>query len=396
MIKEIAIRNYQSLASVTLKLGTITVITGHTDSGKSAFIRALERAFFNDSGHTFISVFDGEMAEKCQVAIKTDDGVVVWERTKTTVKYRVVSNGKETAYTKLGRGFVPDDVVQVLGIRPIRIDTGTGGIQHQRIQLSGQFDLPFLVADRGGVAASRVLGRLTGLNVFSYANKNLTSDKSAINAELAAADAARTAKLVELSAFQGLESRKAAYAELKTRTTAAIVKQNRQTELTRLSNKQNRLNAALANVDIASVISKLEYLSTTQAVFRTLWNKLSALTRLRQISDKRVELARSIKAYVPRPVPQQPQLNHQLQRLMTLKSLARQSKELHAKTVLALQAVVKSELDIKTCEQEAAQFERDFPLCPFKDQFKSATGNYRCRDLMKVIQGNDNVADSKV
>lgn len=389
VIHEIAIRNYQSLQSVTVKLGKITVITGHTDSGKSALIRALERAFFNDSGHNFLSVFEGQVAERAQVAIKTDEGVVVWERTKTTVRYRVVRGGKETVFAKLGRGYVPEEVMEVLGIRTIKIDAGAGALQQQRIQLSGQFDLPFLVADRGGVAASRVLGRLTGLNVFSYANKGLTSDKTAINSELNSVEQARAAKELELAGYQGLDAHKAAYVGLKTALSFVAIKQNRLSEYVRLASHLNRVNSAISMVDIDRVNACLSDLQQIQlTALRSLWNKLSALSKLRQLRQRYLSTKKDLAEIVVRNVPSKPDFGGNLEKHHYLSRIKQALVLLKSRLAENKANQIKCDTEVTEATESLVALERDFPLCPFKDQFSTVAGTYRCRDLMKVIQGS--------
>lgn len=86
MLKQVSIRNYQSLRALDLLLGRVTVITGHSDSGKSALVRAIQTAVFNLEGNSFLHkrlLSDGSVRIESPAAVALVDesgDTVVWRR----------------------------------------------------------------------------------------------------------------------------------------------------------------------------------------------------------------------------------------------------------------------------------------------------------------------------
>lgn len=80
----IAIVGFQSLRRIDVELGQITTIVGHSDSGKSAFIRAIKSASLNRRGADFLS----HGASACAVRLKFADGAsVLWKRSLNSAQY---------------------------------------------------------------------------------------------------------------------------------------------------------------------------------------------------------------------------------------------------------------------------------------------------------------------
>lgn len=385
MIRKIAIRNYQSLVNVSLELGRITVIVGHTDSGKSSFIRAVERACFNDSGYDFLTVDEnGKPASTTQVAIQTDNGTVIWERTRTTVKYRAVTADADRTFTKLGRSYVPDEVHKLLGVRSIQVDAGNGNTGTQRIQFSGQFDLPFLVADRGGVAASRVLGRLTGVNIFSHANKKLTSQKSQLNTRHDALKTQHDEKVAELIYYEGLEQKRDTLAAAQLRLAELNKKSSRLGLLKALAHSatQNNLKLAVVGHDVNA---KLRVLDSLVPHLRTLWNKLNALTGIYKLSSSVERWSLSRMQVESTPSPPKFDLRDSFDLHQSLMKLRSDYQNEQVK-ISAAESECRAAYDHDGhCLIELDKFNNQFPLCPFVEQFPRQEGVYRCRDLMSVL-----------
>ncbi len=73
MLREIRVKNYQSLRDVKIVPGDFTVIVGESDVGKSALVRAIKAPLINRTGQDFIS--DG--AKQAGVALSFNDGWAV-------------------------------------------------------------------------------------------------------------------------------------------------------------------------------------------------------------------------------------------------------------------------------------------------------------------------------
>jgi len=129
MIRYIALHNFQCHENkrVTLEPG-INVLTGTSDSGKSAVIRAIEWVRTNrPRGTAFIK--NGE--ESCFAEINTDNGDVVRVRSKTKNGYKVNGELLQAVGTS-----VPDGVFETLLLSDLNVQN--------------QFDPPFLLTKSPG------------------------------------------------------------------------------------------------------------------------------------------------------------------------------------------------------------------------------------------------------
>lgn len=167
-LKSIHLKNFQSHKNTLItfaKQGALTVITGPSDSGKSAVIRALRWVFYNvPQGYGFI--FNAE--DKCSVLLTYDDGTTVERIRSRGGVNRYVVNGQ--VYEGFGTG-VPLEVRQASGIRKLEI-----GDQSFLLNLSEQLDGPFLGKSVSGPARAKVLGKLAGTEEIDYAGKEIGTD----------------------------------------------------------------------------------------------------------------------------------------------------------------------------------------------------------------------------
>lgn len=154
MITAVAIRNWQSLRAVDLTLGRFTVVVGASNSGKTAFIRALRAAANNPRRRGYIT----RGAKSATVAVRTEQHEIVYERAETTALYRLRATGGDFGepFTDLA-GTVPEQITAALGI--------PGAAAGQSLHIAGQFDPPFLLTESGAVVA-RTLGDLTNVTVI--------------------------------------------------------------------------------------------------------------------------------------------------------------------------------------------------------------------------------------
>lgn len=148
-LSKVSIRNFQSLKKVDVELGKFTVIVGASNSGKSAFLRALRVLTHNASSPSFVTT--GK--KKSDIAGFFDNGkqAVSLERGKSLSTYHL--NGEQ--YAKAGVG-VPEDVSKFLALPEIEGDD---------LNFAFQFDRPFLLAD-ASTKVAKVLGDLTNINVL--------------------------------------------------------------------------------------------------------------------------------------------------------------------------------------------------------------------------------------
>lgn len=207
MLTDLAIENFQSIQSLHLRLGQLTVITGPTGSGKSAVVRALRHAAFNTRGNSFIR----HGTKKCTVGFgpQGEGWFIALERGQSTRgdQYRVarlvnhptqpdgyLDEPEVDTYTKLG-GEAPEDVLRLHGLT--------------KLNFSAQFSRPFLLDDSGAQVA-RMLGELTNVVLVFEAAREAARRKSVIAADLKRSEALTKQLAEQVQQYAALPAQRAA------------------------------------------------------------------------------------------------------------------------------------------------------------------------------------------
>lgn len=155
-IDRLKVTNFQSVENADIEVGGLTVIVGHSNSGKSALVRALRAVARNVNAPSAVRAGKKVFT----VAVHSGDTTVSIERGKSQSTYRVSKGSEEAVYTKAGRS-VPDEVQKALAL-PVP--------EGPDLTFSGQIDPPFLLAESGSVVA-KVLGDLTNVSRLHAASK---------------------------------------------------------------------------------------------------------------------------------------------------------------------------------------------------------------------------------
>lgn len=156
-IAELAVESFQSLSDIKVSLGKLTVVVGPSNSGKSAFGRALRAVSRNSV--TPGSITKGKTAARLRLAY-SDGSAVELERGKGVSSYKLIDeHGHAELYAKSGTT-VPADVQKVL-------KTPEGDPD---LFFSTQFDSPWLLAETGSQVA-KVLGDLTNVSMLAEASR---------------------------------------------------------------------------------------------------------------------------------------------------------------------------------------------------------------------------------
>ena len=167
MIKKVTIQNFQSHRDTEVELSPgVNVITGQSDSGKSAILRALQWALWNrPSGFSFKSSFANDK-EPTRVKIDFCDGKWLERiRGKNVNEYRLDGLGNLKAIGV----HMPDEVIQVHKMDDINFQS--------------QFDQHFLLHDSPGEVA-RKLNEIVGLDVIDRILKRINSLASTSKTQL--------------------------------------------------------------------------------------------------------------------------------------------------------------------------------------------------------------------
>lgn len=178
MITSIELLNFQSHQHTVLEFGKFTVLTGGSNSGKSAVLRALAGVLRNDSVADYVTHGEKELT----VIVHMDSGdSVTWNKgsgkNNYTIKY---ANGTHQDFHKVGAD-VPEEVSKVLGAGPIAMEGG--GRLH--INLHEQLEPPFLVGKEHTPGyAAKIFGEITSAAKLQAAvaegNKMLRSDAATL------------------------------------------------------------------------------------------------------------------------------------------------------------------------------------------------------------------------
>lgn len=170
-VSAIAIKHFQSIDSLSLKLGKFTVFTGRSNSGKSAVVRAISHLVFNHRGRSFQP--PGHSTTVVVLAI--DEHKIIWRRAASP-KYIL----DEQSFEKLANE-IPAAISNVVKMDDIEI-----GSYSVNINIRPQFAGAFFVSDTAP-ARSKVVSFLAGADSVSAATvegikrkRDLTVTKDAL------------------------------------------------------------------------------------------------------------------------------------------------------------------------------------------------------------------------
>ncbi|MDN5324143.1 MAG: hypothetical protein PWQ67_2597, partial [Clostridia bacterium] len=239
-IQEIVIENFQSHAKTVVKPapnGQLTVLTGQSDSGKTAILRALRWVFYNSPNNTdFIRVG----AKFARVTVTFSDGASVtrWRSQGGINRYIVDGDVLEG----FGTG-VPLEVIDATGVKELTI-----GDMSFCLNLAEQLDGPFLGKSVSAPARAKVLGKLAGTEEIDYAGKMLGTDLYRRNQEeKRVANELHGIKdsLREYDYLPAMQERIIRLEEIVTKTKSIT---NKKDSLIQLKNKLQLIDEAIGNV----------------------------------------------------------------------------------------------------------------------------------------------------
>jgi DNA repair exonuclease SbcCD ATPase subunit len=174
-IKKVILENFQSHKYSVIDFNEdLNVIVGPSDSGKSAIIRGIKWALYNEpSGDYFIR----EGAGECSVTIEFNDNVILKRyRSKYKNIYILTDrDGNEIKFEGFGSN-VPQEIIETVGIKKINLDSDSSNA----INLGEQLEGAFLLSEKTSVRASAI-GRLVGVNIIDDALRDTLKDTRNLN-----------------------------------------------------------------------------------------------------------------------------------------------------------------------------------------------------------------------
>lgn len=175
-IAKMRIKGFQAHEDSEIHLGPgLNVITGPTDSGKTAIIRAVRWIAFNEpQGEGFLNKKIGEV----EVTLCMSNGIEVTKRRrKGKTSYHV-----STIPEPFEKSEVPLEVTQAL-----EIAKQTFGDFTTALNFSFQLDPPFLISETAS-AGAKILGKIAGTEAVDVAIKDVSKDTYAARQDRAQAE----------------------------------------------------------------------------------------------------------------------------------------------------------------------------------------------------------------
>ena len=165
MIKSLTIENYQSHKKTELFFSSgINVISGSSNNGKTAILRALNWVITNrPQGIAFKSNFS-DKKETCRVSLVINDTEIIRERNNSINSYQVGSS----LFTTIGND-VPSEVSSAINISDINC--------------ASQFERHFLLMDSPG-EVGRTINKVVKLDAIDALISNISSKITSTNKEL--------------------------------------------------------------------------------------------------------------------------------------------------------------------------------------------------------------------
>lgn len=164
-IKRIDLRNFQCHSTLSFEFSPrVNAITGESDHGKSAVIRALRWLCFNKpDGHGMRKAG----TDQTMVSATLDNGKIITRiRSVVNNRYIIEAPGEEpVVFDNFGTA-VPQPVKDALGID---VSKFSESIEFE-LPIAGQFDAPFLLGETG-ITRSVVLGALSKTGLLDNAAK---------------------------------------------------------------------------------------------------------------------------------------------------------------------------------------------------------------------------------
>nr|WP_092074983.1 AAA family ATPase [Dendrosporobacter quercicolus]NSL49615.1 AAA family ATPase [Dendrosporobacter quercicolus DSM 1736]SDN25035.1 exonuclease SbcC [Dendrosporobacter quercicolus] len=200
MIASVHIKGFQSHVDSQLNLSPgLTVLTGPTDSGKTALIRAIRWIAFNEpAGENFINQATGEAIVTITLSDGTD--IIKGRRKGGRTVYRLVpAIGIPQHFEQAD---VPLEVTAALGIT-----RQTFGDFETALNFAFQLDAPFLISEPPS-AGAKVLGKIAGTEIVDQALKSVAKDTYGARQDKLLADKQIEQKTEELKEYDGVDQLK--------------------------------------------------------------------------------------------------------------------------------------------------------------------------------------------
>lgn len=277
-IRKIILENFQSHKYSVIELNEeLNVIVGPSDSGKSAIIRGLKWALYNEpAGDYFIR--EGE--REASVTVEFSDNIKVKRyRSKSKNSYHLFKrDGEEVIYEGFGTN-VPEEIIDAIDIKKIHLDSD----ESASINLGEQLDGAFLLSEKTSVRASAI-GRLVGVNVIDDALREGLKDNRNISTIIKNLDSTIIKIEAELEKYDYLTELSKIINKIEEIKTVIQEKTDKYNKLSSLYNRLIKTNSLLKENELyIDKFKEIEYIDSMFIKIQELYKKYKYYNNKKQI-----------------------------------------------------------------------------------------------------------------
>jgi ABC-type cobalamin/Fe3+-siderophores transport system ATPase subunit len=278
---QIRIKNYQSIEDVSLEVKGLTVISGKTNIGKSAIIRAISGAILNDSvigmvrkGSAFSSV-----------EVKSEEYEFKWEKGERGINRYTIG---DRILDKVGAKTL--DEMSQIGFKSVRV-----GSDEVYPWLATQF-FPIFLLDKPGSQVTEFISEVSRLNVLQNAINLSNKKKKRLNDQHSLKEAEIKRISLKKKSFSVLPEVIRLHAEIDDQISSIIeydgLIDNLAKIWTRLESNKDRIFKIqkITQVKLPSISDRVELdaYKRAEAVLKTVETLNNSISRVDQVQEVRI------------------------------------------------------------------------------------------------------------
>ncbi|VYT88415.1 AAA family ATPase [Peptoniphilus gorbachii] len=286
-IKKVELHNFQSHEYTEMEFDRgLNVILGNSDVGKTAILRAIKWALYNEpKGDYFIR--QGEKDVSCKVTFS--NGVVV-ERLKTPSKnsyFLVDASGNEMRFEGFGID-VPKEITDVTNMYKVSLDNSNN---KTILNIAEQLDGPFLLNDQASLRASAI-GRLIGVNYVDDALRTVVRDNKRTNQEIVELIKNKDDLKKQLDEFSYIKEYKEKFEKITRIRNKIKTLQDRLELISKI--KENLDKNRIELEDVSNLVEKFKSLNQLEIIIPNLENSLLKKNNFENYLNKILKTHREI------------------------------------------------------------------------------------------------------
>ena len=286
-IKKVELHNFQSHEFTEMEFDRgLNVILGNSDVGKTAILRAIKWALYNEpKGDYFIR--QGEKDVSCKVTFS--NGVVV-ERLKTPSKnsyFLVDASGNEMRFEGFGID-VPKEITDVTNMYKVSLDNSNN---KTILNIAEQLDGPFLLNEQASLRASAI-GRLIGVNYVDDALRTVVRDNKRTNQEIVELIKNKEDLKKQLDEFSYIKEYKEKFEKITKIRNKIKTLQDRLELISKI--KENLDKNRIELEDVSNLVEKFKSLNQLEIIIPNLENSLLKKNNFENYLNKILKTHREI------------------------------------------------------------------------------------------------------